>query len=339
MYFLETIEGSAGERLTSAVLKYLFINSGEFRRLFLKQIERDFAASEIPSFKNGVICFDEYPADDGKGFIDLVVIADNAALGIENKLWAGLTDDQPSKYLPTLEGLARERCGTGGAFRIVMLVPEQRQDEIHRELQRQNISGGASVLFWQLVMKDLNTLAQEETGEVAAVANVFHEYLSSRINDVKINADPTKLLGGVKLGNSFQHDFLKKVREVFANAGRIQAGGKDAYRWYGFYFEFSRQDGKTWVRPGSALSSDARVYGLWSRQNGPLSRFRTPDSRDRKSFQRRMTIGWRWLSIAQMIPFHVGERDYNQCSMSFGDNLKPRRQNDHAPPARAARTQ
>ncbi len=249
MYFLETIEGSAGERLTSAVLKYLFINSGEFRRLFLKQIERDFAASEIPSFKNGVICFDEYPADDGNGFIDLVVIADNAALGIENKLWAGLTDDQPSKYLPTLEGLARERCGTGGAFRIVMLVPEQRQDEIHRELQRQNISGGASVLFWQLVMKDLNTLAQEETGEVAAVANVFHEYLSSRINDVKINADPTKLLGGVKLGNSFQHDFLKKVREVFANAGRIQAGGKDAYRWYGFYFEFSRQDGKTWVRP------------------------------------------------------------------------------------------
>jgi hypothetical protein len=96
----------------------------------------------------------------------------------------------------------------------------------------------------------LKTLAGEETGEVAVVASVFHEYLERRIANVKINADPTKLLGDVKMGNSFQQDFLNKVWGVFAKAGRIRAGGKGTSdEWYGFYFEIEGQESTKWARP------------------------------------------------------------------------------------------
>jgi len=251
VYLLETIEGNKGERLTSSVLKYLFINSDEFRRLFLGRIDKDFAASHIPVFKNGVICFHEYPTDGGDGFIDLVVVADNAVLGVENKLWAALAGDQPSKYLPTLKRLARERCGDDDAYKALMLVPEQRLEEVGRELDKQGVPSNARILLkWQSIMADLKDVARNETGEIATAAASLHEYLERRLGDVNVVADPMKLLGDVELGNVFQLDFLRKAWVVFDNAGRIATGGKGRdYKWYGFSFQFMDVPIEYWARP------------------------------------------------------------------------------------------
>lgn len=251
MYFLETIEGTNGEKFTSAILKYLFINSDGFRRLFLDHIQQHFAASKTLSFRNGVICRTEVATEEGDGFVDLVVIGDNAVLGIENKIWAEIQDDQPKKYLPTLKTLAEERCGDRDAFKVVMLAPTQRKEEIDRTLNAQGVSPDESIFIdWQSVMVDLETLTQEESGEVASVARAFHEYLAQRINDVRINAKPEKIVGDVQLGNRFQEDFLYKVWQVFENGGRIVSGGKTSkVKWYGFSFDFKGKRIESWKRP------------------------------------------------------------------------------------------
>lgn len=251
MYFLETVEGTKGEEFTSAILKYLFINSDEFRRLFLDRIQQHFAASSLPSFKNGVICHTEVATMSGDGFVDLVLTGDNVVLGIENKIWAEVQPDQPKKYLPTLQKLAEDRCGNGDAFKVVMLAPAQREKEIAKELLDQVVSPSVSILLdWQTVMKDLNTLAQDETGEVRCVAKAFHEYLAQRINDVKINATKAKLLvGDVNPPNAFQVDFLYKVCGVFKDIGRIVGGGRTRSKWYGFSFGLAGKRVDYWARP------------------------------------------------------------------------------------------
>lgn len=242
MYFLETIEGTKGEKFTSALLKYMFINSEGFRRAFRDRIKSHFAASQLLSFKNGVICETEVAAENNKGFIDLVLYADNTVIGIENKLWAAMQDEQPQKYRSKLESLAKKHCGNVSAFKFMMVAPHERQEEIRKELNKQGIlSGERIILDWQDVMDDLNTLAQSESGEVQCVAIAFHEYLDNQIQDINLNTSRDRLLGkDVHLPNSFHEDFLYKLknRGVFRHSGRMAgSGGEGSRKWYGFAFD------------------------------------------------------------------------------------------------------
>lgn len=50
MIFLETIEGRSGEELTSAVLKFLLINSATLRRGLANRLRPHFTASKMPTF-------------------------------------------------------------------------------------------------------------------------------------------------------------------------------------------------------------------------------------------------------------------------------------------------
>lgn len=68
-------------------------------------------------------------------------------------------------YELTLQRLAKERCG--GEFKVVILAPKQRKEEINKELVTQGVSSKFSIfLDWQSIMEDLESLAVVESGEV-----------------------------------------------------------------------------------------------------------------------------------------------------------------------------
>ena len=127
MQFLELIDGKSGEELTSAVLKFLLVNSFTMRECFVKRLQPQLPPSKTPTFRDGIICRSEVASSgqDGDGRIDLV-IRENAGmvLGLENKFWASFTPAQPKKYWDDLLNLAnkdRSYC------RLVMLVPKARE--------------------------------------------------------------------------------------------------------------------------------------------------------------------------------------------------------------------
>lgn len=262
MYFLETIEGARGELLTSALLKYALLNSSRFRAEFLKLIGGNFADSQAPSFKDGVICYAEYTidskaadgeADDRRGFIDLLVVGDNTVLGIENKLWADFTPGQPKKYLDTLQRIASEtRQGSQQMqWRLVVIAPEDRRNDIESHLKEQGIQKSDSIILdWEDVGEALQVCADESTSVDEAYLDMFIEYLQTQLADTNINIASEKIVGRgfARTDTVFHQDFLYKVRRLFHAPGRI-VGARDSGQFYGFSFGLNGADIEARQRP------------------------------------------------------------------------------------------
>jgi hypothetical protein len=158
MQFLETIEGRSGEELASAVLKFLLVNSSTMRGRFVRRLAGQLPPSQVPTFRDGIICQCEYPTKDGdvEGSLDLLIREESRMVfGVENKFWADFTDGQPRKYLPTLRQLVR---GDESACKIVLLFPNQRRADVESHVAQQGIRADCLFVEWEDIQEDLQEI-------------------------------------------------------------------------------------------------------------------------------------------------------------------------------------
>ncbi|HVX15909.1 MAG TPA: PD-(D/E)XK nuclease family protein [Pirellulales bacterium] len=233
MQFLETIEGRTGEELTSAVLKFLLVNSATMREHFVRRLQHQLPASKTPTFRDGIICQNEVAVtgDDGAGRIDLVIREEaGMVLGLENKFWANFTPNQPKKYWGDLVRLARN---DEASCRLVILVPARRHDEIKDHLKAQGIEQKCCILFWDDLRHDFADVAQRERTEVAAAALFLDEYVQRQVLTIQIDIRRHQLLGpDIQLPNDFHYDFLYRLKTCLPNPEAI----RPARSWIGVHF-------------------------------------------------------------------------------------------------------
>lgn len=245
MYFLETIAGRGGEELASAVLKHLFVHSDTFRRSFVGLLKHKVPISHLPTFRNGIACETEYAtgtlADDNCGRIDLYIRADNVALGIENKLWADFTQNQPRKYIDALKDHKVP-------FRALIIAPGQREEEVRGKIEKQAIGGHCSFISWQVFLAEvLAPVFSDDNKENQVVAGFLREYIETQIGNLaEVDIKKSHLVGDVELGNQYQWDLLYRLRGLFEDAGKMALGhyhigfyfwmspDKDRWNWLGF---------------------------------------------------------------------------------------------------------
>jgi hypothetical protein len=209
MQFLETIEGKSGEELTSAVLKFLLVNSTTMRERFVQRLRHQLPASKVPTFRDGIFCQCEVAVsnDESAGRIDLLVREEaGMVLGIENKFWANFTIDQPRKYWQGLVNFAKR---DESSCRLLLLFPKARHDEMCSHLDSQEIERKCAILHWEDIQLDLREVARRDRTEVAAAAIFLDEYVERQVLDINIEISPQQMVGRqVEIPNDFHYDFL-----------------------------------------------------------------------------------------------------------------------------------
>lgn len=232
MQFLEIIEGKSGEDLTSAVLKFLLINSSTMRERFAERLRPRLPASRTPQFRDGIICQNEVALvdNDESGRIDLLIREESGmVIGLENKFWAQFTPNQPAKYWPGLIA----KAGAEASCRIVLLVPEAREEEVENHIRSQQLTDKCIILFWDHLRTDLSEVVRRDRSEVAAVAFFLGEYVKKQVLEVQISFSRQQFVGsGVTIGNDFHYEFLYKLKTCLPSAERIAP----AKSWIGVHF-------------------------------------------------------------------------------------------------------
>lgn len=255
MYFLETIGGLSGETLVSGVIKYLLLNCSEFRKAFVKRLVSVFPPSGIPSFRNGIACTAEETIDAGR--LDLLILADNCVLAIENKIWALTQPGQPGKYRDFLSDLAKKRFGDSTAYQIIFIAPHERAEEIAGLIELQQLRNVCYAVWWNDLLVDIDRLRQEAAGSNKAVCEFLYEYVSDQISGhVSLGVSRNQIVGKqVALKNHFQRDLLYRLRSLFYNTGRVASGAHHI----GFGFTVSPEDRVDWHWLGF-LEQDGACY-------------------------------------------------------------------------------
>lgn len=239
--FLETIEGTSGEKLTSAALKYLIVNSALFRDLLIAKISRHVPPGYAPSFRNGLYCRTEYPTEDeefGKGSIDIILCDGEPkkvsfVAAFEVKMWAAFTPHQPAKYLNTLKDMVDKGRS---CLLIIVLVPDGRQKSVRDHLdQQEQLPAVKPAHFWDWkwseICEDLKTIAQEESPSVALVAKWLLRFLEVNLGAMNLQGTPDAYVGcNVEIGNDYHFHFLYKLKACLPAPGRVtKRDGNDPY--------------------------------------------------------------------------------------------------------------
>lgn len=229
--FLDTIEGTSGEELTSAVLKYLIVNSSVFRESIISRISANVVPGYGPTFHNGVFCQTEYSTQDetlGQGFIDVLVCdgeprRPSFAIAIEVKLWALFTPNQPKKYMSALMEMVES---DENRIAIVVIVPSARQQEVKKHLDEQGL-GRSAIWNWDEIRGDLEQVAREDVQQVAIVAQWLVKYVEMRVGGMYLKGMENAYVGKhINLPNGYHYDFLEKLKATMAETGPIRAGCK-----------------------------------------------------------------------------------------------------------------
>lgn len=264
MQFLETIEGKSGEELTSAVLKFLLINSSTLRERFADRLRHQLPASKTPKFRDGIICQNEVSLvdNDESGRIDLLIREESGmVIGLENKFWAQFTGNQPAKYW---KGLVEKAKGQESSCRIVLLVPQARQSEVDLHIRSQKLNEKCILLFWDHIREDLAEVIRRDRSEVAAAAFFLDEYVKEQVLEIQIDFSSQQVVGSkVAIGNDFHYEFLSKLKSCLPNAERIAP----AKKWIGVHFSVDRPTDAIAVKQWLGFlrvddSSNAVVFGL-----------------------------------------------------------------------------
>ena len=177
MDFISRFEGLFGENLGSAVLGHLILNSQEIRDEFIGLLSDNSPVGPI-SYSSHFSSQTEYATsseggsdEDGRnnGRLDLLIQLDDVVIGIENKFFAGFQPDQPGKYIPTLEHVAK----TLGQINrrtvrpiLFILCPEDRRGEA--EVKANEHAGMVSVITWESVIRRFRSIRAAGRGATAS---------------------------------------------------------------------------------------------------------------------------------------------------------------------------
>lgn len=239
MTFLDQIGGKRFEEQSSAILKYLFINSDVFRRKFVEKLKKDFSSSQTPSFSNGIIC----ELEVGKkeiGRIDILIEADNCFLAIENKIWAEFQTGQPSKYEPIVKERSNKKFGDDSFYRLIVIAPKERESEVRSHLAEQKCS--ALIVSWQDIQGMLGDVQKKSSERVQVIAELLDEFIELQIEGfARMEISKDCILGeGARMSNPYHKDFLYAMKSSFSKCFTSNMGLGSRYA--GFYFRFNETD-------------------------------------------------------------------------------------------------
>jgi len=220
MNFLEAIDGKYGEELTSACLAFLLDHSPEIRKSVLGEMVRVQAINDT-STDTHFLVRPEFPTVDAdsndRGSLDVLVETDDCIIGIENKLDAGFTKEQPFKYMNTLERLASERkVSSGGSIRaeLVVLAPAWRREEIEKHLR--GAVKHIRFIAWEGILKALQD-TPEQSSRIAVIRDELSAYIMGRIEFFTDFANKLESLARpiTSTANDTQGALLRRVWEIF----------------------------------------------------------------------------------------------------------------------------
>lgn len=251
MNLFTEIEGSTLEGLTSKVFRFLLLRSLDVREKVFQLISARSPIGVI-ILQSHFSCNQEIRTEDttlGAGRIDFLIETDNAVVGIENKLHAPFQENQPRKYLESLEKRAMELNSIRGKERttdhmLVILGPKSRSEEIEGMIKSLT---KCIFISWEEVLKELSTLQRLDT-ETEIILLILKSYVEDKISLFPVFEQLFPHLHRT-FPNDSQQVFLEKIGQFFpivhgsrGGTGKnwtgrsfsIQMPQGQAIGWYGF---------------------------------------------------------------------------------------------------------
>ena len=222
MNLFSEVQGLKGEELTSAVLRILLLRSQEIRDGIIEKISAECPSGPIKA-EFHFSCRSEVSMENeeqGKGRIDLLIEADDAIVGVENKLFADFQEGQPQKYWSNL----RERAKQHGEDKrpvLVLLYPQQRQ-AVMLDKQKEMAGDDVVLLSWEEVNEVLRGKLRLDSA-TNMIAQEFSAYLVDQIAFLP-HWDKwyPHLRRWRQRGSPIHRDVLKRLRGIIAD----NIGGK-----------------------------------------------------------------------------------------------------------------
>ncbi len=237
MNVFSAIEGLSGENFGSGLLSYLIFNSDEIREAIIGLLS-DHSPEGPISYTSHFACRTEYQTTDdalGNGRLDILIQLDDVVIGIENKFFAKFEDNQPFKYVKTLNDVAN-------ALKVInridvrtllyVLCPESRKAEAKAHIDSRV---GLAVITWEEVLGCMKKIGDISNPVARMVKNEFIEYLERRFSFVPDFARKAIHLNRAfpEYGSPSQAELIAKLWTLFPSPGGRISNGKT---WLGYYF-------------------------------------------------------------------------------------------------------
>lgn len=165
MHIFSELDGYKGEDFTTKILKYLLEHSVIFRYEFINYLNKELPSADLQIEKWFKCNLEEYTLtkeNNVKGFIDLMITIDNAIIGIENKIGAKFTKNQPKKYLSKIKSLADDHqkiINVKVKQILIVFCPERRIEEIKEVIGKDKPS--IHVLSWESLLNYISDKKRE----------------------------------------------------------------------------------------------------------------------------------------------------------------------------------
>jgi len=260
---LAALDGKYGETLSSAMLGHILRqNNSAINAAFL-----ELCSPTSPRVSLGTEILDvdveagrKREGDTDRSRVDLILQTPTYFIGIENKIWAPLQENQPSKYLPHLIDRAAAANSTAHAYgkHLVVIVPQtlRRRTLDAVVLQRNQMEGCTiTVVTWQGVVAKLceaaNTLTVDRV--LVYLTEQLRDYIHSQMWDLsKVSSVWQGVTAHIDRGwGSDQYDFLSALASIINGYFDSTTGGAEAIRpaghTRGFAFGRAQRQEMGWV--------------------------------------------------------------------------------------------
>ncbi|WP_194725443.1 PD-(D/E)XK nuclease family protein [Noviherbaspirillum malthae] len=236
MDIFSTIEGLSGENFGSKLLSYLIFNSDEVREAFIALLSDNSPNGPI-SYTSHFACRTEYQTTDrlGNGRLDVLIQLDDVVIGIENKFFAQFQENQPFKYVSTLETVAaalKSINRTEVRSLLYILCPESRKEEAKAHI---GSTPRMAIITWEEVLVCLGKVREVSNPVARIVTSEFIQYLKRHFSFVQDFERKAVHLNRAfpQYGAPVQAELVAKLWSLFPSPGGRIANGKT---WLGYYF-------------------------------------------------------------------------------------------------------
>lgn len=258
MNLFGAIEGLQSEKLASRILSLLLLRSQDLRDAFIG-IVSDCSPRGPITMRSRFACVCEQPTENEmqRGYVDIYIEVDDAVIGIENKFHASFGDNQPDKYMETLQQKAAQLNTLVGAnrkveFLMVILVPRYRKDKEQERFKTKQ----CVVLSWEDALTVLEDLRVKLDSTTAVLLSSLREYVHSKVSFMPEFEKwaPHFLRNWEPPGTTYQRTLLAEVKQFFPQGGARLSFGEG---WLGYYFATLLKLGRAWYGfvPAKSISS------------------------------------------------------------------------------------
>lgn len=242
MDVFSAIDGLSGETMSSALFRYLVLNSQEIRDSVVSFLSDKSPIGPIGHLSH-FSCQTEYPtthAEYGNGRLDILLQLDDVVIGIESKFFTKFQDNQPQKYYETIKTVANSLSSiTRHNVRsiVYILCPDSRRNEALLRLEGLENS---AVITWEEMLKVCSAVVSVSNPVAKVVRDEFARYLErqfSFIYDFEKKAVHLRKIFP-DYGTPLQAEFVAKLWAYLPSSGPRISNGPS---WIGYYFYSNSQ--------------------------------------------------------------------------------------------------